>query len=112
MDTKNALSVLGALAHEGRLDLFRLLVRAGPEGANVGSLAEQAGLKFGTASAQLSILDQSGLISSTRDGRSIIYRTEFQTMIDLVRFLMKDCCGTGDSRIEACCNLLECNLTN
>lgn len=112
MNQNEALSALGAMAHEGRLNLFRLLIQEGPQGSPVGELATAAGLKFGTASAQLAILEQANLVSTRREGRSIFYQPEFSTVIALVTYLMKDCCSGSDSRIAACCELLECGLSN
>jgi len=108
MDTHDALDALGALAHEGRLNLLRLLIQRGPEGSAVGDLATASGLKFGTASAQLAVLEKASLVRSQRDGRTIRYQPLFATMVDLVSFLMKDCCGESDNRITACCEILDC----
>lgn len=93
MKSANAVSCLSALAHEGRLTVFRELVQAAPEGLAVGELASCCQLNIGTVSAQLSVLSQSGLISGHRQGRSITYRVNFSAVDDLLGFLMKDCCG-------------------
>lgn len=97
METKNAIEALAALAHEGRLDIFRALVRAGPEGLAAGKLGEQVGLAGSTLSNNLATLTRSGLIASRRDGRSIIYTTDFEQMTGLLAFLMEDCCGGSPS---------------
>ena len=70
---KNAVSILSAIAHEGRLGLFRQLVKAGADGLAVGELAQLARANITTVSAQLSVLDHAGLVDRRRDGRSIIY---------------------------------------
>lgn len=93
MKQKAALESLSALAHDGRLDLFRRLVQAGPEGLPAGKLAEDANVNFTTASAQLSILAQSGLATRQRHGRSIIYRADYGAIRALIAFLMEDCCA-------------------
>lgn len=93
MKSANAVSCLSALAHEGRLNVFRKLVQASPEGLAVGELANCCRLNIGTVSAQLSVLSQSGLISGHRQGRSITYSVKFDEVGDLLDFLMKDCCG-------------------
>lgn len=88
----SAVTGLSALAHEGRLGLFKLLVRAGPEGMAAGELARAAGANLTTASAQLSVLAQAGLVGSRREGRSVIYAADYQRISALLAFLMQDCC--------------------
>jgi ArsR family transcriptional regulator, arsenate/arsenite/antimonite-responsive transcriptional repressor len=92
MRTKQALSGLSALAHEGRLALFRLLVKSGPEGMAAGDLAAAAHINFTTASAQLSVLANAGLVTNHREGRSIIYGADYDAIRSLIMFLMEDCC--------------------
>lgn len=93
MEKLAAVTALGALAHEGRLDVFRLLVRAGPDGMAAGEIARTTGAIQSTLSANLNILSRSGLIVSQRSGRSIIYRAAYDQMRELLGFLMEDCCG-------------------
>jgi ArsR family transcriptional regulator len=92
MKVSDVLSGLSALAHEGRLDLFRRLVKAGPEGLPAGDLAAAAGVNFTTASAQLQVLANAGLVTGQRSGRSVIYRAEYEAIKALIAFLMEDCC--------------------
>jgi|SRR6185436_11199406 len=102
MDITNALAGLSALAHEGRLSVFRLLVKAGPAGLAAGEIARKLDTQPNTMSAQLLVLSNAGLIHARRDGRSIIYAADFERMGDLLRFLTKDCCG---GRPEICAPL-------
>jgi DNA-binding transcriptional ArsR family regulator len=99
MEKPTAISALSALAHEGRLDIFRLLVRAGAEGMAAGEIARTTGAAASTQSVNLAILSRAGLIASRRDGRSIIYAAAYDQMRDLLGFLMEDCCG---GRPEIC----------
>jgi DNA-binding transcriptional ArsR family regulator len=97
METLSAIDALGALAHEGRLNIFRTLVRAGPEGMPAGKLGEAVGMVASTLSNNLAILTRSGLTTSARDGRSIIYAADYAHMTALLAFLMEDCCqGSPD----------------
>ncbi|MFC7376914.1 ArsR/SmtB family transcription factor [Brevundimonas sp. GCM10030266] len=97
METSSAIDALGALAHEGRLNIFRTLVRAGPEGMPAGKLGEAVGMVASTLSNNLAILTRSGLTTSNRDGRSIIYAADYAHMTALLAFLMEDCCqGSPD----------------
>jgi len=93
MDVKLALDALSALSHETRLWVFRLLVQAGPAGMAAGQIAEGLGSRQNTISSHLKILAAAELISSQRDGRSIVYKADYKTVRALVLFLMQDCCA-------------------
>lgn len=102
MDILHAVAGLSALAHEGRLAIFCLLVKAGPDGMAAGDIARKLDTAPNTMSAQLLILSNAGLTRARRDGRSIIYAVDFDRMSDLLVFLTKDCCG---GRPEICAPL-------
>jgi len=93
MDSSTAVGALSALAHEGRLGIFRLLVRAGPDGMAAGEIARATGARPNTLSANLSILSAAGLTVSRRVGRSVIYSAAYDRMRELLAFLMEDCCA-------------------
>ena len=93
MEITPAVASLSALAHEGRLSIFRLLVQAGPEGLAAGEIARRVGVLPNTLSASLNVLSHAGLIDSRRDGRSIIYTAQYDAMRELLAFLMEDCCS-------------------
>ncbi len=104
MESKDAISGLSALAHDGRLGLFRLLVQAGPGGIAAGKLAEAAGAAFTTTSAQLTVLMNAGLITNRRAGRSIIYAANYDGIRSLFAFLLSDCC---QARPEIMADLID-----
>lgn len=93
METIVALKRLSALAQEGRLDIFRLLVKAGPDGLAAGRIAREQGAAPNTTSAQLLVLANAGLVEARRDGRSIFYAINYDAMRDLLLFLTEDCCA-------------------
>ena len=93
MKSDTAVDTLSALAHENRLSVFRLLVKAGPEGIAAGDIARKLAIQPNTMSAQLLVLSNAGLIHARRDGRSIIYTADFAHMTSLLRFLTEDCCS-------------------
>ena len=93
MEKVDALEALGALSQESRLDIFRLLIRAGGDGMAAGEIARATNAAASTLSANLSILSRAGLIGSRRDGRSIIYTAAYDRMRGLLGFLMEDCCA-------------------
>lgn len=104
MDKKTALDALAALAHETRLDVFRLLVKAGPEGLAAGIVSEELGVRQNTMSSHLAILNRAGLVTSSRDGRVIRYRAHYGQMRELLLYLLEDCCS---GNAEICSPLLE-----
>jgi ArsR family transcriptional regulator len=93
MKQDDALQALGALAHEHRLAVFRLLVQAGPEGRAAGEIAERLAMPASSLSFHLAHLTRAGLITQRRDGRSLIYAADFAAMNGLVGFLTENCCG-------------------
>lgn len=93
MEFKDAVTGLSALAHEGRLAIFRLLVQAGGDGLAAGEIARRTGSLPNTLSANLNLLSHAGLVHSRRDGRSIIYTARYDAMRDLLSFLVEDCCS-------------------
>jgi DNA-binding transcriptional ArsR family regulator len=104
MEMETAIKRLSAIAHEARLEVFRLLVKAGPEGMAAGDIARKTDVAANTLSAQLLILSNAGLVRAKREGRSIIYAVNFEEMRDLLVFLTKDCCG---GRAEMCAPLVD-----
>ena len=102
MDQKRAISALGALAQETRLDLFRLLVTVGPEGLPAGVIAERLAVQPSSLSFHLAQLVHAGLITQRRLSRQIIYSAEYGTMNDLLAYLTENCCGRDAARAPAC----------
>jgi DNA-binding transcriptional ArsR family regulator len=92
----DALAALAALAHETRLDVFRLLVQTGPEGMQAGRIGERLGLPSATLSFHLNHLRHAGLVTFRRESRSLIYMAEYPAMNDLLAYLTANCCrGDG-----------------
>src|SRR5579859_6169048 len=102
MEMSEAIKGLSALAQDGRLAVFRLLVKAGPEGKAAGDIARKLGIPANTLSAQLLILSNAGLTRARREGRSIIYAVNYEAMSELLVYLTEDCCG---GRTEICAPL-------
>jgi ArsR family transcriptional regulator len=99
MESSAAIKRLSALAQDSRLAVFRLLVKAGPEGVAAGEIARSLAITPNTLSAQLNVLSNAGLVASRRDGRSIIYTADYDAMGALLVYLTEDCCG---GRPEVC----------
>jgi DNA-binding transcriptional ArsR family regulator len=99
MEKTTAIAALAALAQDNRLDAYRLLVQAGPEGLSAGEVAARLGLPPNTLSFHFDRLRQAGLVTVRRDGRSMIYAARFDTMNALLAYLSENCCG---GRPELC----------
>lgn len=95
MDSPQAVAALGALAHETRLALFRMLVERGPDGMSAGVLAERLAVPPSSLSFHLQHLLRAGLITQRRLSRQIIYAAEYGAMNALLGYLTDNCCGRG-----------------
>ncbi len=99
MEKQNALSALAALAQESRLDAFRILVQAGPDGMAAGEVAAALGVPANTLSFHFDRLRNAGLVSVERRSRSLIYSARYDTMNALLGYLTDNCCS---GKAEAC----------
>lgn len=104
MELTNAVTALSALAHAGRLAVFRMLVQTGREGIAAGEIARRLNMPPNSLSSNLNILSHAGLIAKRRESRSIIYSAQYETMTRLLEYLMHDCCGGNP---EICAPLAE-----
>jgi DNA-binding transcriptional ArsR family regulator len=93
MEKLEAVSALAALAQDSRLDVFRLLVEAGPDGLPAGEIADTLGLAPNTLTFHFDRLRGAGLITVRRQGRSMIYAARFKIMNELIGYLTDNCCG-------------------
>ena len=104
MDERQALAAFAALGQEHRLRVVRALVTAGPDGLAAGVLAETVNVAGNNLSFHLKELSHAGLITSRREGKSVIYSAAYAGLSDLVQFLMRDCC---QGRPEVCAPAVE-----
>ena len=103
---------LGALAQEHRLLAFRCLVQAGPLGMPAGTLAQTLGVPPSSMSFHLAQLTHAGLVTQRRNGRSIIYAADFETMNDLMGYLTENCCGGAPCLPAVDCPSMICEDQN
>lgn len=92
MDLNHAARCLEKLGNPTRLEAYRLLVRAGPEGLAVGEIQDYLGVPASTLSHHLSHLVNAGLVEQTREGRVLRCRPNYQQMERLLGFLSEECC--------------------
>ena len=97
------IEALGALAHEHRLALYRLLVERGPQGLPAGTIAVRVGLVPSSLTFHLQALQRAGLIAQRREGRQLIYSTDFDVMASLVGYLTENCCAGSDQACTETC---------
>jgi ArsR family transcriptional regulator, arsenate/arsenite/antimonite-responsive transcriptional repressor len=106
MEKLDAVTALAALAQDSRLDVFRLLVQAGPEGMPAGQVANALDLPPNTLTFHFDRLRMAGLVTVRRQGRSMIYAARFETMNALLGYLTENCCGGA---LEKCQPAAQCN---
>src|SRR5437588_9750701 len=99
MEKSNAVAALAALAQDNRLDVYRLLVQAGPDGLPAGAVADALKLAPNTLTFHFDRLRDAGLVTVRRDGRSMIYAARYETMNALIAYLTENCCR---GRAEEC----------
>ena len=108
MNKATAIAAFDALSHETRLDVFRLLVKAGQGGLHAGEIAARLDVRQNTLSSHLAALARAGLVRGAREGRSIRYRADMDGMRALIAFLMEDCCGGEPARCQPVLDTLIC----
>src|SRR5947207_12325479 len=102
MEKSHAVAALAALAQDHRLETYRLLVQAGPDGMPAGEVAAAIGLPPNTLTFHFDRLRQAGLVTVRREGRSMIYAARYDTMNGLLRYLTETCCkGSQDASLPA-----------
>src|SRR5262249_32623303 len=92
-------AALAALAQDNRLDVFRLLVQAGPDGMPAGNVASALKLAPNTLTFHFDRLRHAGLVTGRREGRLMIYAARYDTMNQVVGYLTENCCGDGISPV-------------
>jgi DNA-binding transcriptional ArsR family regulator len=107
MENQDVIRALGALAHDLRLKVFRMLVVAGQAGLTPGTIADQLDVPGATLSFHLKELMHARLVTQQREGRNLIYRAEFDQMNALLGFLTDNCCQ-GQPCLDASATSCRC----
>jgi DNA-binding transcriptional ArsR family regulator len=103
MESKAVILALGALAQETRLEIFRMLVRRGPEGFTPGEIAEHISIPANTLSFHLKELQTAQLALSRREGRNIYYSANLDHMNTVLSFLTDNCCSLSSTPRDSSC---------
>jgi ArsR family transcriptional regulator len=103
MKTPEIIEALGALAHEHRLAVYRLLVQRGPEGLSAGTIGQRIGLLPSSLTFHLQNLQRAGLITQRRASRQLFYSVDFSVMNGLVGYLTENCCGNSGADCAVSC---------
>ena len=103
MKTPEVIDALGALAHEHRLKVYRLLVERGPRGLPAGAIANGVGLLPSSLTFHLQALHRAGLIVQRREGRQVFYSVDFESMNALVGYLTENCCADSGEDCASVC---------
>jgi ArsR family transcriptional regulator, arsenate/arsenite/antimonite-responsive transcriptional repressor len=102
MNAARAVEALGALAHDHRLAIYRLLVEAGPEGRSAGDIAARIGLVPSSLTFHVQSLQRAGLLTQRRLSRQLFYSADFAVMNALVEYLTRNCCGGAQACAPVC----------
>ena len=103
MEISDAVAALAALAQDNRLDVYRLLVQAGPDGLPAGQVAVALDLAPNTLTFHFDRLRAAGLVTVRRAGRSMIYAARYDSMRALLAYLTENCCAGAESCAPATC---------
>ncbi len=104
MNEENALSVFSVLSNATRLRILKALVTAGDKGLLAGEIATAVDATPSRASFHLSSMAETGLISSERQSRQIIYSANYERIGELVKYLLEDCCQNSPA-VLSCCDI-------
>ncbi|HYL48891.1 MAG TPA: metalloregulator ArsR/SmtB family transcription factor [Stellaceae bacterium] len=102
MKAENAVAALGAIAHDHRLAVYRMLVKRGPAGLPAGEIAARLELPPSSLTFHLQQLLRAGLVTQRRLGRQLIYAADYAAMNGLVAYLTENCCGAATACAPAC----------
>jgi DNA-binding transcriptional ArsR family regulator len=100
MEQRIATSLLESLASGPRLDVYRLLVRRGPQGLVAGEIAATLDMPPSNLSFHLKALTQAGLLSVVQEGRYQRYRANIALIRDLIGYLTEECCSGQPEQCE------------
>lgn len=103
MNSSQAVGALSALAHEYRLRIYRMLVEAGPEGLNAGTIATRMRLPPSSLTFHLQHLHRAGLLAQERKSRELLYSADFAVMNSLVGYLTENCCAAASATCKSDC---------
>ncbi len=108
MDIIESTFAFSALSQQTRLEVLRLLIKAGNGGMCAGDIGEALGVRQNTMSANLAILHRAGLVRNEREGRSIRYFADFEGIRGVLAFLMQDCCGGQPELCQPVLDAITC----
>ena len=111
MEAPETVEALGALAHEHRLAIYRLLVEKGPDGLSAGDIADRIGLVPSSLTFHVQSLQRAGLITQRRVSRQLFYSADFAAMNELVDYLTRNCCGGTQSCAPVCDSVVAAKTT-
>ncbi|WP_428079961.1 ArsR/SmtB family transcription factor [Candidatus Pelagibacter sp.] len=107
MNVTKTVKILESLAQETRLKAFKAMVRAGLDGISAGEISKKVSIPQNTMSFHLSHLENSGLIKSKKEGRYVIYRADFKTVENLIKYLVNSCCFDSEDKCHIATNFIN-----
>lgn len=101
MNRKLAAQCISELGNLTRLDIYRLLVRAGPDGMNIGDIQTRLGVPASTLAFHLAGLVKVDLVSQEKIGRTVICHANHQQLTAVLEFVREECCKGFDEELPA-----------
>lgn len=92
MKIEKAAAQLSELGHVTRLEIYRILVKAGHAGMPVSAIQEKLSIPGSTLSHHISRLVRVGLVSQLREGRVLRCNAQYAELDNLIAFLSEECC--------------------
>lgn len=109
MDKGVAVRMFESLSSGVRLDVYRLLVRQGPDGLVAGAIAADLEIPANTLSFHLKAMTHAGLVTVAQEGRYMRYRANYPQMLEMIAFLTAECCGGQPEQCVAPCEPADCS---
>ncbi len=101
MQLETAANILAKIGNPTRLQIVRLLVRAGDEGMPVGKIQQHLGIPGSTLTQHIGHLKAAGVIRQQRRQATLICTMQYDLLRDLVDYLTDECCADDSARDDA-----------
>ncbi len=92
MKIDDAAKVFAEFGNRTRLEILRLLIKAGPEGLPIGDIQARLAIPASTLAFHLRGLVDAGLVGQEKQGRTVLCRPCFDRIDQAIAFLKEECC--------------------
>jgi ArsR family transcriptional regulator len=92
LTNENAAASFAAIGSPARLAVLAALVRSGETGLTVGALQARLAMPASTLAHHLGALVRAGVVTQTKEGRTVTNRAHLDHLAALADFLLAECC--------------------